>query len=110
MPKDFFYMIALLLILVIIWLVVPGWMVRRAMPAVIKILRNKNAVGVRNAKTAQELGLQPKPFVRRLFGRRDYKPKALEYLVQYYIVLVTEDGKLYITDTSVARGTWLKLK
>ena len=110
MSNDFLYTIALLLIFVVIWLVVPGWLVRRAMPAVIKIFRTKNAVGIQNAKTAQELGLQPKSFVRRLFGRRDYKPKALEFLLRYYVVLVTEDGKLYITDSSIARATWLKLK
>ncbi len=108
--QDVLFIIAMLIIAAFVWLVVPGWMIRRSMPKVINIFRKKNAVGIRNAKTAAELGLAPKPFLQRMFSRRDYKTKALEFLMQAKVVMMTEDGKLYITDESVASAKWLKLK
>lgn len=109
MSKDVFFTIALIMVLLAVWLFVPSFLVKRAMRTVIKIFRQKNAVGIKNAKTAAELGLAPKPFLQRMMGRRDYKPRALEYLIQYNVVLTTEDGKLYITERSVSSATWLKV-
>ena len=83
-------------------------MIKRNTRKVISIFQQKNAVGIKNAKTADELGLTPKPFFQRMTSTRDYKPKALELLVQASVVCLTEDGKLYITDQSLAKATWLK--
>ncbi len=107
---DVLVLIALVLLGFGIWLFVPGWMVRRQIPTVIKMFRKANAIGMKQAKSAQELGLGQKGFMQRMFSRRDYKPKALDFLIQTNVVMITEDGKLYITDGSIAQATWLKLK
>ncbi len=108
--QDVLFIIAIMIVGALVWLFVPGWMIRRDMPKVINIFRKKNAVGIRNAKTPEELGLAPKPMLQRVMSRRDYKPKALEFLIQAKVVLMTEDNKLYITEETVANAKWLKLK
>lgn len=108
--QDVFLIVVAIILAMGVWLFVPGWMIRRAIPKVIKIFRQKNAVGIQNAKTLQELGLAPKPMLERMMSRRDYKPKALDFLVQARVVQVTEDNKLYITEESVASAKWLKVK
>jgi hypothetical protein len=103
-------LLILLLIMMIIFSIffMPAWMIRRNTSKVIAIFRKKNAIGIKNAKTASELGITPRSFLEN-FGRlRDYKPKVLEFLIRSNVVNVTEDGKLYITDESLANITWLK--
>lgn len=107
---EFLILTIALVLFLIIWLFAISWMVRRNVPKVIDIFRKKNAIGILNAKTLQELGLQPPTFLQRLIHRRDYKPQALDLLVQTNVVFTTEDHKLYITEESVAAATWLKLK
>ncbi|MDO8569022.1 MAG: hypothetical protein Q7R57_09980 [Dehalococcoidales bacterium] len=107
---DALTLVGLIIALMAIWLLMPGWLIRRQMPRVIKIFRKKDAVGAQNAKTVDELGLRPKTFLQGMFSRRDYKPKALEILVQTNVVLMTEAGKLYITEENLANAKWLKLK
>ncbi len=108
--RDILFVIAMMILALLIWLVVPSWMIRRNMPKVINIFRKKNAVGIRNAKTIEELGLQPKSLLQRLAGPRDYKPRALDFLVQAKVVLMTEDHKFYITEETIANARWLKLQ
>ncbi len=110
MGRDVLFIVAAIILALLVWLFVPSWMIRRSMPKVISILRNKNAVGIRNAKTLEELGLGSKPMLERMFGRRDYKPKALHLLVETKVVLMTEDNKFYITEQTIADAKWLKLK
>ena len=78
--------------------VVPQFLLRRAIFKVIQIFQQHNAIGVKNAKAADELGLNPRTFVEGIFRGRDYKPRALQSLMQSEIVLMTEDGKLYLSE------------
>ena len=71
-------------------------MTRRAVTRVLEIFKNKNAIGVHQAKTIDELGLRPPSFVERLVRFRDYRQNALKLLAQAGIVWMTEDGKLFI--------------
>jgi hypothetical protein len=73
-------------------------MVRRAIVKVINIFCQHDAVGVKNAKTVDELELKPLDFSQRLWRPRDYKPYALQILAQQGIVDMTEDGKLYVLE------------
>ena len=106
---DGLFIAGLILVAIAAWLFVPAYMTRRAMPKVIEAFRKKNAVGILNAKTPDELGLSPKAIWKRMFGRRDYKPKAMEFLVQIGILQVTEQGKMYLSEVDLAKATWLKL-
>ena len=75
---------------------------RRAARQVIKIFRAQNATENKNARTIDELGLRPPGMMERMMRRRDYKPQALNALVQVGVVKVTEDGKLYLSEEKLA--------
>ncbi len=89
--------------------VIPQFMVKRAMTAVIRILRQAGATTPGGAKTDRELGLEPRTFVQRMFRGRDYKPVALKALVDAKIVLTTPDGRFYLVEEKLA-GTSLSKK
>jgi hypothetical protein len=40
--------------------------------------------------------------LERMMRRRDYKPQALDALMQMGVVKVTEDGKLYLSEEKLA--------
>ena len=101
---------AIIIILIILFLlaifVLPQLMIGRAVPKVIKIFRNRNAVGIKNAKSIEELGLQPKSMVERMMRLRDYKPRALDFLIQVGVVQMTEEGKVYLSEEMLANTRW----
>jgi len=78
--------------------VLPQIFVRRAIRSVLRIFQQHNAVGVKGAKTLKELGLEPKSMFRKIFKTRDYKPQALQALMHNDIILMTEDGKFYLSE------------
>jgi hypothetical protein len=115
MVREIMFLLALgiLALLALLW--IPAWMIKRNASEVIRIFHRKNAIGIQNAKTKEELGLEPmsilQPLIQgKIFSRRNWKPKALDLLIQTNVVLMTEDGKLYITEASLASATWLKPK
>jgi hypothetical protein len=81
---------------------IPRWLMRRAARQVIKIFRAQNATENKNARTIDELGLRPPGMMERMMRRRDYKPQALNALMQVGVVKVTEDGKLYLSEEKLA--------
>ena len=78
--------------------VIPQWRLRRATRQVIRILKEHNAIDVKNAKTIDELGLRPRGRLEGMLRTRDYKPHALDALWKAEIVQTTEDGKLYLSE------------
>ncbi len=97
-------MSSVFLILVIIVLVFGGglfirtFLTRRAVFKVIEIFYKHDALGVKGAKTLQELGLERPDFFQRFTKPRDYKQNALQILVKEGIVNVTEEGKVYMLE------------
>ena len=90
----------------LLMLVLPQLFIKRAIPSVIRIFRQHNAVGVRGAKTVDELGLNPKSYMERIGRLRDYKPRALQLLIRADIIQMTEDGKLYLSEENLALTKW----
>jgi len=78
--------------------VLPQIFVRRAIRSVLRIFQQHNAVGIKGAKTLKEMGLEPKSMLQKVFKTRDYKPKALQALMHSDIILMTEDGKFYLSE------------
>jgi hypothetical protein len=68
------------------------WKTRRACLTIIKDLRTRGAYDPESA-TALPYA-QKKGFFH--FGARDYKPHALQHLVQKEIVCLTDDGRFYL--------------
>lgn len=68
---------------------------------VIEIFRQHNALGIRDAKTLQELGLERPDFVQRIVRGRDFKQYALQILIKRGIICMTEDGRLYMVENKL---------
>ena len=96
--NDWIIIALLFIVLLFALFVIPQFMMKRAVRAVIRIFRDNHATGIKEAKTAEELGLQPKRLVERMMKPRDYKPRALQLLMSQEIVQMTEDGKLYLME------------
>jgi len=90
-------------VLVILVLMVGGiymsrLMVKRALRNVILAFRRKGAIDPKTAKTLEELGLGRRRFVDSLARMRDYKPYATRMLVQANIIIMTSDGRFYLSE------------
>lgn len=89
-------------------LLISGHMTKRAVSRVLKILQENNAIGIQQAKSIPDLGLQPPNLLQRFTQARDYKQSALRILIKAEIIRVTEDGKLFLPqekyDELVAKG------
>ncbi len=99
-----------LIILVVVFallamFVIPQWRLRRAIRQVIRIFREHNAIGVKDARTVDELGLRPRRMLEGMLKGRDYKKYALDALMKAEIVQTTKDGRLYLSeDKLIASG------
>jgi hypothetical protein len=96
-------MVALLLVVMV---ALPQILLRRAVPSLIRIFRERGAVGADNAKTPAELGIQQTTFTQTLFRGRDDKASALEALKEARVVQSTQDGKLYLSEDRLAASKW----
>lgn len=103
--------IVLVIVLVLAALfILPQWRMRRAVRQVIRIFRENNAIGVKNARTIDELQLRPRRMLEGMFRGRDYKQYALSALIKAEIIKTTEGGKLYLSedrliDSGLDKGT-----
>jgi hypothetical protein len=77
---------------------VRAFFTRRAIFKVVKIFYQHHALGIHDAKTLRELGLERPDFVRRMMKPRDYKQYALEILIKRGIINVNADGRLYMVE------------
>jgi hypothetical protein len=55
-------------------------------------------LGINNAKTLEELGLEKPDFVQRVMRGRDFKQYALQILIKRGVIYETEDGRLYMVE------------
>ena len=107
--SDVLFIVLMVILFIVVMLVVPQWMLTRNVPKVIRIFRQQNAVGEKNAKTIEELGLLPKSMFQRMFNRRDYKPQALQFLLRTTVVEMTEEGKVYLNEETLMQTKWRNL-
>ncbi len=89
-------------------LVIPRWRIKRAIPQVIKMFRDHNAIGIKNAKTEEELGFKRRSLLEGMLMPRDYKPHALTALIRMEIIQMTEDGKLYLAEDKLIDSGFYK--
>ncbi len=71
---------------------------RKAIPRVIEIFYEHNALDFNSAKTLRELGLERKDFLQRLIRPRDYNQYALKVLIRTGVIRVIRDERLYILE------------
>ena len=108
MSNDIIF-VALIVVSILGILVIPRWLTLRAIPAVISLFRIAGAVGIENARSAEELGLGRKGFFSRGLSTRDYRPRALKALLSGGIVQLDSDGKFYLVEEKLALTKWAHL-
>jgi hypothetical protein len=98
---------ALLVLLIIIlailgFFVLPQIRIRRAIKQVVAILERNNALDARSTKTIDELRLRPRTFLEGIGRIRDFKPYALQILMDAEVVCQTDGGRLYLLQDKLA--------
>jgi hypothetical protein len=97
-------LIILILVLVLMGILVifvSGLMSRRTLQTLIKMFRNAQALSPETAKFADEIGFKDRSILIFTIVR-DYKPQALQLLIKENIIQVTEDGKLFLSEQTLA--------
>ena len=75
----------------------PRIRIRRAVNQIVAIFERNNALDVRSAKTIGELGLRPRTFLEGIGRIRDFKPYALQALMDAGVIKQTDGGRLYLS-------------
>ena len=101
MGSNLIFTVVIFLALIVLAFYISAKMTRRAVFKVIEIFRKHQATGIQQARTIEELGLNPPSFLERVLRPRDYKQNALKILIRGEIIRITEDGKLYIPQEKI---------
>jgi len=102
MNSDLMFIVIIILLMAITWILLPQFLYKRAIKRVIKIFNEHNAVNSESAKTPKDLGLAQRGWIANLGRNRDYKPRALQMLIEYKIVLKTADDRVYLDKAQAA--------
>jgi hypothetical protein len=93
-------MILVLVLLLVLAIYGQTVMMKRALKQVLKTLRMHEALSAEKAKFVNEMGLQKKGILQ-LKAFRDYKPTAIQFLIKQEIIVVTEEGKIYLSEEAL---------
>ncbi len=96
--SDVLLMVLIVVVGLVALFIISQWRVKRATQQVLRIFGEYSAIGIKHAKTIDELGLRPRGRLEGVLRGRDYRPSALDALINAEIVQMTEDGKLYISE------------
>jgi len=73
--------------------------IRRANIKLVKAFREKGALEPQHAVSKAELGIKPQGIMDRLIKPRDFRPLALDFLLQTGVVKIIEDGEsMYLSE------------
>jgi hypothetical protein len=95
-------LVLIMLLLIALAFLGSTFLMRRAIKAVIKMFRDKEAYTPETAKTEEELGFKRRSFIQ-FKAMRDYKPTALQFLLRSNIVQMTDEGKFYISEEALSQ-------
>ena len=83
---------------------------KRALFKVIGIFCQHEALGIRDAKTLRELGLESPDFFQKMVRPRDYKQYALQILMKQGTIVENADGRLYLVEETLDQNLRMKKK
>ena len=92
------FAICILIVVYILTRKFHAWRMRQTYVHIVKDLEQKGAV---DPSSAIELPYTKKAIFR--IGMREYRPKAIEYMVATNIIGMTDSGKYYLKDKGVGR-------
>lgn len=102
--KTVLFVVALIALFGLAVIVIPGIMTRRALHEVIARFRMYDALAPERAKTGKELGLNGDDILQGMTGRRDYRPRALEVLLDAEIVRPAGGDRLYLSESKLTES------
>ncbi len=97
--RDIGIMLLVFVGLLAVWYYLSRYLVRRAMFQIIRIFREHNATSFNSALTMDELGLGKRQMFRLT---RDYRPLAIQLLTKLEVVVATNDGKMYLSESKLS--------
>ncbi len=97
-------LVLLIILLLVVIVFLPMLLNKRAVFQVIQIFKKHGAQDAESAKSIEELKLTKPTLKDRMMHFRDYKPAALESLIQVGVVQGTEDGRLFLLEERL-KGT-----
>lgn len=101
MENVVFIVVAFFLCLLFI-VIVPAWLTNKAKKRVIETFQTHRATSPERARTLVQLGFTlGKVKSVLLYGRRDYKKRALKSLIKAEVIKQLEDGKLYLDEGKI---------
>lgn len=80
----------------------PALRLRQSVVKVVRLLRKNNAIDEVSAKTTLELGIRVQSRLEKLIQMRDYKPEALQFLINNGIVKTADDDRFYLCEEQLA--------
>ena len=96
MDSNALFILLIVILAILAFFLLPRIRIRRSVNQVIAIFERNNALDVRSARTADELGLRPPTFLDGMLRMRDFKPYALQILMQTEVIRQTDGGRLYL--------------
>ena len=101
---NWFYPIGFLIIFFIVAFLIQQWLLKRALKEVVAIFQKNRATTPENARTLEELNLQPLGFLRTPGTFRNFNHRVVETLSNTGIVIVTEDQRYYLSESALAKS------
>lgn len=98
---DYIVLFLVLTMAFLLTMIIGGWRFKSAIDQIVEIFRRHGAISWHGAKSADEMKLDTRIFAIRI--KRDYKPQALQFLINRDVVLRTHDDKLYLSERNLLR-------
>ena len=103
-------MIIIIIILLIVWVIIgPIWMLNNATKNLIQMLKKNNATTDKKAMSLEQLGIHPINTWDTMFRMKDYKPEAIQKLIETQILTRTQDSKYFINEEIFNRSKYKNL-
>jgi hypothetical protein len=100
--KTLIIIILVAILAILLSFVLSRMLLNRAMLQIIRKLRENNAVDAAKAIFAEDAGIKRRGVIA-FRALRDYKPMALDILVRTNIIRVTDDGRIYLSEETLAQ-------
>ncbi len=98
------YAMVILLLMIVAAIALYRLMFIRGLRRAVATFRQCEALDAERAKSLEELGLESRPYVRRMFRPRNYKASAADLLFRQGIIQATNEGRFYLSETALSQS------
>ncbi len=94
--------IAVIIAFIAVYYATALFTLRRNVLKVVKVFEEKNALSSKTAISGENLGIRKQDFIERALKKRDNRIHALQFLMNTGLVIVTADGRNYLSKKKMA--------